>query len=355
MENKKNISSEETEMNSKSGISNDKLEALMLNDESSANDSDYDKAEKEYGVFMAEYRDLISKSLTDIAAHEMTEQDHSQIEGQETMDIPSKEVTKSARGENSEWSDEITLEPQEYHDMPEEETSANGDASDDAQSELGENYQNSEDDNQISINFNEEIIVDEPKPEYEPEVRKYDPDKPRFIDWIFDIAEIFVFVLCAVMIITGILFRHSIVVGESMKTTLDDGDHLIISDVFYTPSRGDIIVFEDYSTPLHNAVIKRVIGLPGETVEVLFNEDGSALVIKIDGEIIDDSHAYYGGGQLTVCPPVTLGENEVFVLGDNRCNSTDSRNASVGPINIDAILGKLIVRIYPIDKFGTVK
>jgi signal peptidase I len=146
--------------------------------------------------------------------------------------------------------------------------------------------------------------------------------------------------------------------GESMLETLQDQDRVLVSDLFYTPERGDIVVFEDYSTSLRKAVIKRVIGLPGETVEVRLNESGD-VVVFINGELLTEEYTY-NAKDCYLDPkafnkPITVGENEIYVMGDNRYHSTDSRYESVGPINIDAILGKVIIRFFPVDKFGTVE
>ena len=189
-------------------------------------------------------------------------------------------------------------------------------------------------------------------------IAKYDPENPRLIDSIFDFVELFAFTLVAVMLLTTFVVRHAIVSGPSMMNTLDDGDYLIISDLFYTPERGDIIVFEDYSTSLKKAVIKRVIGLPGETVEVRLNEN-KEIVVYINGELLLEDYTY-NAKDTNVDPntlnrPVTVGENEIFVMGDNRYHSADSRYESVGTINIDTILGKVIIRFYPFDRFGVVE
>ena len=141
-----------------------------------------------------------------------------------------------------------------------------------------------------------------------------------------------------------------------MLNTLENGDHLIISNLFYEPQRGDIIVFEDYSKPddYKKAVIKRIIALKGDTVEIKAAEDGKSLVVLVNDKVIKDDNAYYLPGK-TPQPfgPITVGEGEVFVLGDNRYNSTDSRH--VGTINVDSITGKVILRFYPFDKFGIVE
>lgn len=143
--------------------------------------------------------------------------------------------------------------------------------------------------------------------------------------------------------------------GESMETTLSDGDNLIVDKLTYRfqdPKRFDIIVF-----PFHyeedTYYIKRIIGLPGETVQI--DQNG---VIYIDGEVLNESY-----GREIILPqtvgiaekPITLGEDEYFVLGDNRNNSTDSRRIEVGNIQREEIVGRAWLRIWPLSKFGILK
>ena len=181
--------------------------------------------------------------------------------------------------------------------------------------------------------------------------KKYDPENPRKIDAVFDFLELFIFTLVAVVLLTSFVFKHSVVEGDSMKQTLADGEHLIIWDAFYTPERYDIVVFEDYSTSLRKAVVKRVIGLPGDTVEIKNATDGG-LLVYVNDELIDEEYAYYGIRYSNPSTGVwTLGKDELFVLGDNRYNSTDSRDDRVGPINIDSLLGKVVLRFYPFKDF----
>ena len=141
-----------------------------------------------------------------------------------------------------------------------------------------------------------------------------------------------------------------------MNNTLSDGDHLIVWDAFYTPERYDIVVFEDYSIEdqrLKKPIIKRVIGLPGETVEISKADDGK-LIIYVDDIQIEDEYGYYSSSNVYLNETKwTLAEDEIFVLGDNRCNSTDSRDDRVGPISIDNLLGKVVLRFYPFKDFTT--
>ena len=128
--------------------------------------------------------------------------------------------------------------------------------------------------------------------------------------------------------------------GSSMEPTLSNNDNLIVDKISYRfkdPQRFDIIVFPfQYDENVY--YIKRIIGLPGETVQI--GTDGT---IYIDGQVLDAGE------------PITLGEDEYFVLGDNRNNSSDSREPSVGNIHRDQIIGKAWVRIWPFHKFGVLK
>ena len=140
--------------------------------------------------------------------------------------------------------------------------------------------------------------------------------------------------------------------GDSMNATLEDGDNLIVDKISYRftdPDRFDIIVFP-YQYQQDTYYIKRIIGIPGETVQVV---DG---MIYIDGEVLEESYGKevmnYAG---IAADPITLGEDEYFVLGDNRNNSSDSRDPSVGNIKKDQIVGKAFIRIWPLNKFGILR
>ena len=175
----------------------------------------------------------------------------------------------------------------------------------------------------------------------------YNPKKPRSGDLRFDIVEIFTFTLVVIILITTFLFRHSVVDGDSMMNTLNNGDHLIITNAFYTPKRYDIVVFEDHSTGFEKALIKRVIATAGETVVI--TPDGEVFV---DGERLSDEFVYTCHEDPDYPLEYTVAEGEVFVMGDHRCCSTDSR--SFGAIKESSILGKVILRFYPFADFGTV-
>ena len=228
----------------------------------------------------------------------------------------------------------------------------------------------------------DEPLEDEPEPvEYmpEPETERHAPvsyhheerhaekeNKSRRVDGLFDFIELFVFTLAAVLLITTFLFRHSVVEGDSMLGTLHDGEALIISDLFYEPERGDIVVVEDFSTVLKKPIIKRVIAIGGDTVRI------TKTAVYVNGEeliepyVFTDGLTYYydvypslpllNNDTLVVEPgeyyELTVPEGELFVMGDHRNLSTDSRD--IGTVDEDAVLGRALLRFYPFDKFGKV-
>ena len=163
-------------------------------------------------------------------------------------------------------------------------------------------------------------------------------------------------VLLATYLLIHFVGQRTEVFGHSMEPTLDNGDQLIVDKLSYRfrdPERYDIIVFP-FKYQEKTYYIKRIIGLPGETVRI--DEDGT---IWINGTALDEQY-----GKETILDPgpffaddgeVQLGEDEYFVLGDNRNNSQDSRDPAVGVIHRGDIIGRTFIRIYPFDRFGILK
>lgn len=171
----------------------------------------------------------------------------------------------------------------------------------------------------------------------------------EILGWIFYIIVILVLTY---VIITYVGQRTS-VSGSSMETTLSDGDQLLVDKLSYRfqdPKRFDIIVFP-YQYEENTYYIKRIIGLPGRDgtgSRRLCLYQWQPLGTDIYGnELMDDPMA--------ASQPITLGEDEYFVLGDNRNHSQDSRDPSVGEVKKDTIMGKAWVRIYPFDKMGVIR
>ena len=159
-------------------------------------------------------------------------------------------------------------------------------------------------------------------------------------------------VLAITFLIITFVGQRTHVSGESMENTLDDGDQLIVDKLtyrFHDPERFDIIVFP-FRYKDNTYYIKRIIGLPGETVQIADGE------IYINGEVLEES---YGREVMQdaglAAEPITLGEDEYFVLGDNRNYSSDSRDPSVALIHRKEIIGRAWLRIWPLDSFGILK
>lgn len=160
-------------------------------------------------------------------------------------------------------------------------------------------------------------------------------------------------VLILTFLVVTYVGQRTMVVGSSMEPTLSDGDNLIVDKISYRfaePERFDIIVFP-FRYAEKTYYIKRIIGLPGETVYI--DEEGS---IYINGELLVENY----GKEVILDPgrayePITLGEDEYFVMGDNRNNSSDSRDPVVGSIHRDEFIGKAWMRIWPLDKLGMIK
>ncbi|AUS98739.1 signal peptidase I [Clostridium thermosuccinogenes] len=159
-------------------------------------------------------------------------------------------------------------------------------------------------------------------------------------------------------LIRGFVFEQALVMGDSMQDTLFDKQRLIVYKTgyfFHPPERGDIIIleyqkgsFKFLPVPDPNEIdyIKRVIGLPGDVVDI---KDGS---VYVNGEKLDEPYAKGRTEPYGMEFPITIPENKVFVLGDNRENSSDSRQ--IGLIDFDRIKGKAVFRIYPLKDFGTI-
>ena len=162
--------------------------------------------------------------------------------------------------------------------------------------------------------------------------------------------------LLSVLVLTWLLMTYvvqrTVVEGESMENCLYDGDNLLVDKItyrFHEPKRFDVVVFP-YAYDAKTYYIKRVIGLPGETVYIDDHGD-----IYINEEKIQENYGnevILDGGLATGF--VFLGSDEYFVLGDNRNHSTDSRDPSVGPVKRDSIIGRASFRIWPFSKFGKI-
>ncbi len=178
----------------------------------------------------------------------------------------------------------------------------------------------------------------------------------EILDWVISIGS----ALLVVAILNMFVFVQVVVDGLSMYPTLDHKDRLIASRFFYTPEAEDIVVVEPYlSTGTvkgklmfgRTLYIKRVIATEGQTIDI---KDGN---VYIDGEIYKEDYlpkdlkTY----NLNMELPATVPDGHIFVMGDNRGNSRDSRDKTIGMIRDEQVVGKAVFRLLPFKKFGVVK
>ncbi len=180
--------------------------------------------------------------------------------------------------------------------------------------------------------------------------------KAPIISTVCDFFEILLFSVLFVILIFTFAFRLSIVSGTSMNHTLNSGDRVITSNLFYEPEAGEIIVFHQTGDVFNELMIKRIIATEGQYVLLDFDA-----VYVSDDEVIDESdrvdesgYAYIAGGTMNIYPNsigkvFQVPEGHVFVMGDNRNNSSDSRHAAIGFVDERRILGKVILHL-PISK-----
>jgi len=202
--------------------------------------------------------------------------------------------------------------------------------------------------------------INEKEPDSDVESVKYDnedgsgagKEKSRLVKSMLEWMELIVVSLVSAMLILGFVGRHSPVIGSSMEKTLYEKDVLIISDLAYTPKQGDIIVFASQVTGYDRPYVKRVIATEGQTVDIDFQN----WIVYVDGEVVDEPYVNrvpaVMDSTMAVKYPYTVSEGCVFVMGDNRNYSTDSR--AIGEVDVRHIIGKVVFRVYPFNRIGIV-
>lgn len=167
---------------------------------------------------------------------------------------------------------------------------------------------------------------------------------------LYDWVQCLVAALLFCVLIFAFLVRIIGIVGSSMVPTFHDGDSVVISKLFYTPEQGDIVVLRK-DTFKEEPIIKRVIATEGQTVNIDFEEG----VVYVDGKALDEPYtAEPTYNQIDFEGMITVPENCVFVMGDNRNDSFDSRLDVIGCIDERYIMGRVLIRLLPFNKFGTV-
>ena len=202
----------------------------------------------------------------------------------------------------------------------------------------------------------------------EPEQQSVSPTKEDKGGFLFDALEMFVWSLAILLLLFTFVLRICRVEGASMENTLFDGENLLLYSLFYEPQQDDIVVFHltGEDSNLEKILVKRVIATGGQTVKIDFKNN----TITVDGEIYEDAHAVlknsadviieryinfrpdWNYNAQTDTMTATVPEGHLFVLGDNRNFSRDSRDSGIMFVDERCVLGKVIVRISPFTVFS---
>lgn len=201
---------------------------------------------------------------------------------------------------------------------------------------------------EVSAEASEEINVAEDEQEEDGTlmVSSKSSIKKEILDWVISIA---------VALVIALLIRNYIcafvrVSGPSMEPTLQHNDLLYVNRFLYTPENGDVIIFRPDHSP-KTPYVKRVVATEGQTVVI----DETERAVYVDGEKLNEDYIkdrLVSDGNMTY--PYTVPEGHVFVLGDNRNNSVDSRDSKVGAVSLKSIVGKVLFRLVPFSKLGSI-
>lgn len=204
-----------------------------------------------------------------------------------------------------------------------------------------------------------ELILDQ---EYNEVERKTEAETMTLNDFL-DIFESVLTVILVVMMIFTYIIRVAVVDGESMSPTLESSDKLIVRSIAYKPDNGDVVVINNEGAHLiseskkvvetdglEKSIVKRIIAVGGQTVDIDFEKG----VVTVDGKQLDETYISEPTtrDEFAFTYPLTVPEGYIFAMGDNRNLSKDSRHPEIGLIPEDNVVGKVVFRIFPFDKFG---
>ena len=164
---------------------------------------------------------------------------------------------------------------------------------------------------------------------------------------VYEWVEAAIFALVCVVLVFTFLFRIVGVDGESMQTTLMDHDHLILTRLNYTPERGDIVVINRYT---QEPLVKRVIAKGNDTLDI----DAQTGEVLLNGKVLDEPYLddFQRTDPMEFQGPITIPEGYVFVMGDNRLNSHDSRKRDISCVSEKDLMGKAVFRLWPFSHIG---
>lgn len=166
--------------------------------------------------------------------------------------------------------------------------------------------------------------------------------------WLFDWTEAVAWAMLAVLIIFGFVMHTNTVVGRSMLPTLENGDLLLVSRLFWTPKNGDVVIVSK-SSFRSEPIVKRIVATGGQTIDI----DFAAHEVFVDGEKLTEPYINEPTARdLGMTFPQTVPEGCVFVMGDNRNESDDSRDPALGMVDEGYLQGKVLFRYWPFRKIG---
>ncbi|MEE1049752.1 MAG: signal peptidase I [Clostridia bacterium] len=210
------------------------------------------------------------------------------------------------------------------------------------------------------INTNENIEnIEAENVEVKAEIKEEEPQT----NWVKELRDWVVAILIAVVVafvVREFIFTLVKVDGASMEPSLQHNDRLYVNRMFYTPKKGDVIIFEPASDP-GRPYVKRIIATEGDTIYI----DFVAGKVYVNDEVIEEDYIkektknpgtyvmnLMNTNSYSKDNPIVIQPGYVFVMGDNRNNSTDSRH--LGPVPVEEIMGNAVFRFWPLDEFGSV-
>ena len=186
------------------------------------------------------------------------------------------------------------------------------------------------------------------KQESLPELSFGEKSRREIYDWIHCLS--IALIICVV--IFAFFIRLIDVRGTSMNPTLNNGDKMLVSGLFYSPKAGDVVVFKKDEYDPERALVKRVIATEGQTINIDFDNG----IVYVDGEPLEEDYIMEPTtNKIDFIGPQTVPEGCVFVMGDNRNASTDSRKAEIGMVDSRLILGKAYFVVYPLSQMRSIK
>lgn len=198
----------------------------------------------------------------------------------------------------------------------------------------------------------------------DPETKTVKPKtKKDKVAKVYDAIEIVAVAVVIVLLLFTFIGRLSTVEGDSMYDTLENGERLIISNFFYKPKSGDIIVFQQSGMYFDEPLVKRVIATEGQTVKIDFD----AWLVWVDGSLLNETYVTHEKGKrmkvdnydkmyadiMNENGEITIPKGYLFVMGDNRNHSSDSRFSGVGLVKVEDVMGRVVFRLFP--HFGFVE